>query len=687
MLQTAKLFTRRCNNFEPLKQCTGLSFGEFCVLASDLRKFRTYTNGMFSSNSSSKESTPTLSNTNTEQKTKVVISGSEASTPTNGPEVFLGGSCNPTTWRADVAIPALDQLGISFYNPQVSQWTPDLIELEHRAKEKARILFFVIDSETRATAAAIEVAHIAGQSLKHLVLVLHPYKMGQKILNETISNEEYLDLSRNQKLLRQLVCRKGLPVLDSIPTALQRVKSILSGEEEREPPENVASKLISVRRSYDRIIGKSEFGLTLTQCQTALTWLGYPESLVTQENLRQILSTMKEIKQSSESLEKVYINFEEYCTVTSYLSTLQQEISESSCVSPIKGTNLPPPPIFLSNSPEWIHNQSIKTPVTDKAPQLAQQPPQNIYRSHTQPCKSYSSSGVDPLDQIGNRDSGTSSPLPSELCRFQSLHSRISATKSSGSVNIELSRGTSRSASGTDVDIDESDSNDSVFSTDGGDSGASSANGDDHLNAPIFPSDELLSGLAAASQIELRDIYLGGSCMVRTRWRQDTAIPYFKSNGVSYHLPTLHENLCKTHLNSLGEENVDPSDFCSSLFPVGGRDGAMDDSLMYNPMILDAARVLLFVITNQTRSLAPMTLAAHCIGLGYNVVLCVQMLPEPCTIGHDQLTPVAIKDYNRGRSYLIDLAKRQEIPYFTEIQPALRCAIDKVRVCKSRNSV
>lgn len=32
-------------------------------------------------------------------------------------EVFLGGSCNPTTWRADVAIPALKELGISFYNP------------------------------------------------------------------------------------------------------------------------------------------------------------------------------------------------------------------------------------------------------------------------------------------------------------------------------------------------------------------------------------------------------------------------------------------------------------------------------------------------------------------------------------------------------------------------------------------
>lgn len=107
----------------------------------------------------------------------------------------------------------------------------------------------------------------------------------------------------------------------------------------------------SVRRSYDRIVGKSEFGLTLSQCHTALTWLGYPSSLVSIENLRQILFVLKEIKQTNENLDKSYINFEEYCMVTSYLSILQQEISESSCVSPIKGTNLPPPPIFLSNSP------------------------------------------------------------------------------------------------------------------------------------------------------------------------------------------------------------------------------------------------------------------------------------------------------------------------------------------------
>ena len=75
------------------------------------------------------------------------------------------------------------------FKQQVSDWTPDLIELEHRAKEKARVLFFVMDSETRASAGAIEAAHIAGQNCKQLVLVLHPYKPNQSILNERISQQ------------------------------------------------------------------------------------------------------------------------------------------------------------------------------------------------------------------------------------------------------------------------------------------------------------------------------------------------------------------------------------------------------------------------------------------------------------------------------------------------------------------
>ena len=31
--------------------------------------------------------------------------------------VFLGGSCNPTTWRKCIAIPYLEKHGVTYYNP------------------------------------------------------------------------------------------------------------------------------------------------------------------------------------------------------------------------------------------------------------------------------------------------------------------------------------------------------------------------------------------------------------------------------------------------------------------------------------------------------------------------------------------------------------------------------------------
>lgn len=133
MLQTAKLFARRSNNLDASKKhMNGLTFGEFCVLATDLKRFRTY----HASQGHDQKSSSSLSSTTTSQKastTSDTSSNSDVQSKSdnidkaykkpfstidvNAPEVFLGGSCNPTTWRKDVAIPALDELGISFYNP------------------------------------------------------------------------------------------------------------------------------------------------------------------------------------------------------------------------------------------------------------------------------------------------------------------------------------------------------------------------------------------------------------------------------------------------------------------------------------------------------------------------------------------------------------------------------------------
>lgn len=82
--------------------------------------------------------------------------------------------------------------------------------------------------------------------------------------------------------------------------------------------------------------------------------LGYAQNLIFLDNLREIVVANREIGELKVPLNKsneIVIDFEEFCMLASYLSILQQEINESGCISPIKGTNLPPPPIFLTNTP------------------------------------------------------------------------------------------------------------------------------------------------------------------------------------------------------------------------------------------------------------------------------------------------------------------------------------------------
>ncbi|XP_033248924.1 uncharacterized protein LOC108163193 isoform X2 [Drosophila miranda] len=719
MLQTAKKVARKGGSGQP----NGLTFGQFCVLAADLKRFRASTisnqtsnyceyqqlsagSGSLLQQQQQQDDTPStaaspaayshsngkkLDNHGTELRSTKSFSSvddtKKKKNASNEPvEVFLGGSCNPTTWRADVAIPALKELGISFYNPQVSDWTPDLIELEHRAKEKARVLFFVMDSETRASAGAIEAAHIAGQNCKQLVLVLHPYKPNQKILNEPISQQEYLDLTRNQMILKELVSRRGLPVLDNIPSGLQRTKEILSGI--RDPPSKISSILDTVRGAFDRVNPQSDL-LTVEQCKRALLFLGYAQSLVNLDNLTKIIINQREslkfLQTHSSKIDpnedsdlpimanQELIDFDLFCVISAYLSVLQQEIHESGCISPIKGTNVPPPQVYFTNAPDVdIYYSASK----------------NISRtSSNASVPSNSSSGIGHdlerqslFEQLSrSRDSGTSSPQPAAASSLE--------TKPCGAHPASAAAPTEE---------EESDSNDSVFS-----SSSSIASAGDAL---------------CCGGLDLRDVYLGGSCVMRTKWRQELAVPYLQSKNVSFHSPALHESIqlqsqqqpqqqqqqqpglheqqqqqrsfvrtrrkCRGNQLQLEEQEeltVAEESLSWSLPPVSVRHN------LYNPSLLDSSRVLLFVITNETRSLAPMTLAAHCIGLMYNVVLAVQMLPEDCVLGGEKLTVAAIKDYNRGRSYLIDLAKRQGVPVFNDIRAALDCTVAKVQAYNNRD--
>ncbi len=50
----------------------------------------------------------------------------------------------------------------------MDEWYPELIEVEERAKDSASLLFFVIDSQTRAVSSMVEIAFFAGELIGHV---------------------------------------------------------------------------------------------------------------------------------------------------------------------------------------------------------------------------------------------------------------------------------------------------------------------------------------------------------------------------------------------------------------------------------------------------------------------------------------------------------------------------------------
>lgn len=141
--------------------------------------------------------------------------------------VFLGGSCNPTTWRSEVAIPLLEQQLVNYYNPQVSRWYPELIEKENFAKAFASVLFFFIDNQTRSIVAMIEVAELSATHRK-LVCVVNEYNQRNTVIaGELVSEKELEDLKHAQKIIKNLVLRQGVPVFSNLNRAMHCVAEMI----------------------------------------------------------------------------------------------------------------------------------------------------------------------------------------------------------------------------------------------------------------------------------------------------------------------------------------------------------------------------------------------------------------------------------------------------------------------------
>jgi len=504
-----------------------ITFGEFCVFATELRKY--YTN--HERDPSTVDSHPVQVSKVPEKRRKGELRTQRSTT--SAYDVFLGGSCNPTTWRKDVAIPHMKGRGITFYNPQQANWVPEMIELEHQAKVSSQLLFWVLNAETRNVASMVEVCQFAG-SARRLVVVLSNYPgPGHTISGEPISKAEYEDLQNGMETVQDLIERQGIPVFTNIEVALSCTSKVLK--------ENLCIE---------------ELGLKDQAQPVRLAHIQIGDKLV---RLREAFDTLDTGRSGKLSLAEIKMAFRIH--VHRDLSNLDLQAICSS--------------------------HGVNAPLTDL-------PLEQINIKFDEFCALVSEYKSKVRDPSRNRDS----ILSKTLHFFSTVVSPV--TRAAAWIS----------------------------------------------NVTFSPRTRTFSASHMGRRgSAVRDVYLGGA--INSPWRDQIAIPLLKKSGLTFYNPAV----------------------CSSrrLIPIEA--SAMDNS-----------RVLLFCILGDARCLAAMCQAAYLIGLGCNVVLCVQHIQPGSRIAGEELTKLAIKDFNRGRVYLSDYANREGIPIFEDIKEALECVIQK---CKS----
>ncbi|XP_023934493.2 uncharacterized protein LOC112043347 isoform X2 [Bicyclus anynana] len=613
-----ELYPTKTQVFEMLvcaRQCARrksliLTFGEFCVFAAELRRCSRQTR-----QTPSKPESPVWSiDKEFRDKESICkhVNGSEASPPPC--EVFLGGSCNPTTWRSDIAIPMLEKMGITYFNPQVDDWSTELIEVEHRAKAEARALLFVLDSETRAVAASVEAAHLAAAP-RDLLLVLRPYARHQVIGSEAISDQEYIELSRARATLQEAVERRGLPAFTDIPTALRCARTVLRGARTH-PRHPLGHTILRLKRAYDAAGGRNA---RLTRARAV-------------EALKDATRVPRELAERCLPPSADTIDFETFCRVAELAADAEYQ---------------------NRNGTETENAESVTAKVAER---------------------------------------GTNPPREHNCLRVHNPRLRAYGQK----LSLKIPKnGGNRSA------VDESTAS-------GGSSG----------DAVFTPGTERrLERLPAMLGAPTHDVYLGGAFPSNSTRPEEI----LRREGFTYVVPRANDY---TRMFSAPARRTAPApdsprrdkkprpDTHSPSPPSSPPPSSPQPSVELRQRAPDAeraadrlsasdyytvsedvtpqpfkgtydeeqllgSRVLVFALSAEAPSFSAMVLAAHYMGLrAPHTVLIVQPM-DP--VKAHPYSEAAVRDYNRGRHYLTDLARRAGVPVFDSVDDAMACVVARLR--------
>lgn len=163
-------------------------------------------------------------------------------------QVFLGGACGATTWRQDIAIPALEKANCAYFNPQIDDWDEQdaywkaqgvpggIMEVEAREKTASHILLFPFDPSTRGIASLSEAVEFIREGKQKVVLVLTYVEEGTVVDGQAITYKEAMDINLARAELSGFATALGAPVFTDIKMAIDWTIAAL---QEAEEPHNV----------------------------------------------------------------------------------------------------------------------------------------------------------------------------------------------------------------------------------------------------------------------------------------------------------------------------------------------------------------------------------------------------------------------------------------------------------------
>jgi hypothetical protein len=164
-----------------------------------------------------------------------------------GQQVFLGGACGATDWRRRIAIPLLEQAGITYYDPQlgIGEWTPACEAAEMRAKDDAEVLLYVVSSQTRGVATCAEAAYALGSD-RAVALAVADVGLSDLIDGKLPTQQERDDLNRGRIFVRTMARSAGVPVFENVESAVRHAILLIQSKQTHLTVETVRAVLADV---------------------------------------------------------------------------------------------------------------------------------------------------------------------------------------------------------------------------------------------------------------------------------------------------------------------------------------------------------------------------------------------------------------------------------------------------------